>query len=50
MNYGEGIITKIYSWVWSPSNDNATLEDWALGLVVIIIVAFLWSTVVRMLE
>lgn len=50
MNYGDGIISKIYSWVWSPSNDDTTLSDWAGGLVAIIIVAFLWSTVVRMID
>ena len=51
MNYGEGIISKIYTWVWHPSNSSETLNEWGAGLVVILILAFLWSTVVnRMIQ
>jgi hypothetical protein len=50
MNFGEGFISKIYSWVWHPSNDDSTLTDWAAGLVVVLILAFLWSTVIRTIE
>jgi hypothetical protein len=50
MNYGEGIISKIYSWVWHPSNSEETLSDWGAGLVVVIVLAFLWSTVVKQLS
>ena len=50
MDYGEGIISKIYSWVWHPSNDNSSITDWSYGLVAILILAFLWSTVIKMIE
>jgi hypothetical protein len=50
MNYGEGIISKIYSWVWHPSNSEETLGDYAAGLVVVLALAFLWATVIRMIE
>jgi len=50
MEFGEGIISKIYTWVWHPSNDESTIEDWSLGLVAILAVAFLWSTVIKMIE
>jgi hypothetical protein len=50
MNYGEGIISKIYSWIWNPSNDDATIKDYAYGLVAVILLAYLWSTVVKQLS
>lgn len=50
MNTGEGIITKFFSWFWSPSNDDATLTEWGAFLVLALIASFLWATVVHMLE
>lgn len=47
MEYGAGIISKIYGWVWHPGNSEETITDWIAGLVVILIVAYLWSTVIR---
>lgn len=47
MNYGDGLISKTFSWIWHPSNSNETLGEWAGGLVVILILAFLWGTVVN---
>jgi hypothetical protein len=43
----EGLITKIFSWVSHPLYDDSTLKDWLMGLALILVVAFLWSTVVR---
>jgi hypothetical protein len=49
MNAGEGLITKIFSWIWSPSNSTETLQDWAAFFVLALIAAYLWSTVVKVL-
>lgn len=50
MNYGEGLISKIYKWVWHPSNSDETLMDWGAGLLLVIIVSFLWSTIIKMID
>jgi hypothetical protein len=50
MNKGEGIITKIYSWVWHPSNSSETVTEWAAGLIIILILSFLWSTVIKVVD
>lgn len=42
-----GIITKIFAWITHTSYDDSTTLDWAAGVVVILILAFLWSTVVN---
>jgi hypothetical protein len=43
----EGLITKIFSWFTHASYDKSTTKEWLYGLALILIVAFLWSTVVR---
>ena len=43
----EGLISKIFSWVTSASYDKTTTKEWAMGLAFILIVAFLWATVIR---
>jgi len=50
MNYGEGLISKVFTWIWHPSNSEETLTDWAGFLVLVLIVSFLWSTVIKMAE
>jgi hypothetical protein len=51
MQYGEGLISKILAWLWHPSNDDSTtLQDWGAGLVVVMLMIFAWSTVVKMIE
>jgi len=42
-----GLISKFFAWGTSPLNDDATVAQWAGGLVVVLAVAFLWSTVVK---
>jgi hypothetical protein len=42
-----GSISKIFDWLQSPIQSDSTISDWAAGLVLILIVSFLWSTVVR---
>lgn len=50
MNYGEGLITKIFTWITNAANSDGTTQDYAAGLVLIIVASFLWSTVVKMIE
>lgn len=42
-----GIISKLFAWTTNASYDNTTVADWGAGLVVILILAFLWSTVIN---
>lgn len=50
MQTGEGIITKIYSWVWHPSNSDETLTDWFAFFVLVLIAGYLWSTVIKVVD
>lgn len=50
MNYGEGLISKIYRWVWHPGDSNETIADWVGALALILIVSFLWSTVIAKVD
>lgn len=50
MQTGEGIITKIYSWIWHPSNSSETLTDWFAFLIVVLLFAYLWSTVIKVVD
>ncbi len=45
---GNGLISKIMSWFTHPFNDQSTPQEWLAGIVLILILAFLWSTVVKM--
>jgi len=47
---GNGVVTKLLAWLWHPSNDEASIQDYAAGLVAVLAVAFLWSTVIKMVE
>jgi hypothetical protein len=47
MNQGNGILSNLYSWGLTPGYNNATLQEWLAGLALVLILAFLWSTVVR---
>jgi ABC-type phosphate transport system permease subunit len=44
------MIAKIFDWLQSPVESEATISEWAAGLVLILIVSFLWSTVVRQID
>lgn len=45
-----GLITRIFEWGTSVNYDRTTASTWLAGLVLVLIVAFLWSTVIRMVE
>lgn len=45
---GASIVGKISSWIQHPTFDTTTDPiNWVAGLVLIVIVAFLWSRVVK---
>ena len=43
----QGLIGNFYAWGVSPLNDDTTIALWAGGLVVVLVIAFLWATVVK---
>ena len=47
MDKGNGIITKVITWVTHPYYGNETILEWTAGLALILAVSFLWSTVVK---
>lgn len=44
------MISKIFSWLINASQDDSTPQEWLAGLVLILILAFLWSTVIKSME
>lgn len=42
-----GIITKMYRWIVNPLRDNSRPMEWFAALVLLLILSFLWSTVVK---
>jgi len=47
----EGLVTKSLNWITHPyyQDDNATLE-WAAGLGLVVVIAFLWSQVLKLVK
>lgn len=43
-----GLISKTFTWFAHPFNDQSTPIEWLAGLVLLLIVAFMWSTVVKL--
>lgn len=41
------MVNKIYDWLTSPLYDGSKVQTWVAGLALVLIFAFLWSTVVR---
>lgn len=42
----QGLVTKMISWGTSPTHSESTALDWAAGLVLVLMVSFLWSHVI----
>ena len=42
-----GVIGKTWAWLTNASYDDTTPMDWFAGLVLLLLLAFLWSTVVN---
>jgi hypothetical protein len=46
-----GLISKIFGWGTQPlQNDGSSVNEWLAGLLLILILAFMWSTVVKLIE
>ncbi len=45
-----GLISGAMQWGFHPSNSKGTVGEWLAGLVLILIVAFLWSEVVSQID
>jgi hypothetical protein len=50
MNTGEGIISKIFSWVAYPGNGPEELTDWFAFFALALIASYLWSTVIKVID
>lgn len=46
----KGIISQTLNWITHPSESEGTPVDWAAGLVLILILGFLWSMVLKQIE
>lgn len=46
----KGLISQTLDWLAHPSHSDASLAEWAAGLLLILVLSFLWSTVVRQIE
>lgn len=44
---GNGLLGKIFQWGTSATYSDTTVSIWLAGLALVLIAAFLWSTVVR---
>lgn len=43
----DGLISKTLDWLAHPSHSDGTVGEWFAGLVLILIISFLWYTVVE---
>jgi hypothetical protein len=46
----KGIISGIFQWGTHPLYSSGTVADWGAGLVLLLILSFLWKTVVDKIE
>lgn len=46
----KGIISQTIDWITHPAYSEASPGQWLGGLVLILLVSFAWSTVVRSME
>lgn len=46
----KGIISGIFGWGQHPLYSQGTVIEWGAGLVIVMILAFLWKTVVDRIE
>lgn len=46
----KGIVTQTLDWIAHPTHSDSSIKDWAAGLLLILIVSFLWTTVVSQIE
>ena len=46
----KGVISQTLDWISHPDFSDAKPSTWAAGLLLILIAAFLWSTVVKQIR
>jgi|GEM_PF-6065280 len=46
----KGLISQMLDWMTHPTYSDASLGEWAAGLVLILIVSFQWTNVIRQIE
>jgi hypothetical protein len=46
----KGIVSTTIDWLSHPLYSEGTLGTWVAGLTLILLVSFLWATVVRQIE
>lgn len=46
----KGLVSQTLDWITHPAYSDASLGEWAAGLVLILMLSFLWTTVVRQIE
>lgn len=46
----KGIASQTLDWITHPAYSDASLGEWAAGLVLILILSFMWTLVVRQIE
>lgn len=42
-----GIVGGTIDWINDTGEDNTTLTQWGAGLLVILVLSFLWATVIK---
>jgi hypothetical protein len=42
-----GLLTKLFHWGTSAGYSDTAIQEWLWGLLLVLILSFLWSTVVR---
>jgi hypothetical protein len=47
MNQNQSLIGKIFAWGTNASYSDTTVQQWLMGLALIMVLAFLWSLVVK---
>lgn len=45
-----GLVTKTLDWLAHPSHSDGTVGEYLAGLLLILIIAFLWSTTLKQIE
>jgi hypothetical protein len=50
MNNGAGIFTNTLQWLTHPSYSDESLGTWGSFLMLVLILSFLWSTVIKQIE
>ncbi len=46
-NNSTGLLHRLMDWMQTARYSDSTLQVWLLGLALILVLSFLWSTVVR---